>query len=98
MCWRLIASQLGITNTLFPLFGLSFHFCILHYCIRIQFFCFFGFFCFFLLFRAALAACGGSQARCPIRATAAALPHSHSNMGSELHLQPTPQLTAMLDP
>ena len=24
--------------------------------------------------------------------------HSHNHAGSELHLQPTPQLTAMLDP
>ena len=24
--------------------------------------------------------------------------HSHSNVGSELHLRPTPQLMAMLDP
>ena len=28
----------------------------------------------------------------PIGATAAGLHHSHSNMGSEPHLQPTPQL------
>ena len=32
---------------------------------------------------------GGSQAR--------GLHHSHSNKGSELHLQPTPQFIAMLD-
>ena len=31
-------------------------------------------------------------------AAAARLHQSHSNVGSELHLQPTPQLTAMLDP
>ena len=31
-------------------------------------------------------------------ATAASLHHSHSNARSKLHLQPTPQLTAMLDP
>ena len=37
----------------------------------------------FLLFRFALMACGGSQARDPIRATAASLHHSHSNVGSE---------------
>ena len=30
--------------------------------------------------------------------TAAGLNHSHSNSGSELHLQPTTQLTAMLRP
>ena len=43
-----------------------------------------------LLFRAALAAYGGSQARGRIGATAAGLNHSHSNAGSEPHLQPTP--------
>ena len=32
---------------------------------------------------------GGSQARSPIEATAAGLHHSHSNLGSELCLQPT---------
>ena len=41
---------------------------------------------------------GGSQARGLIRAVAASLHHSHSNTGSKPHLQPTPQLTAMLDP
>ena len=40
----------------------------------------------------------GSQARSRIRATAAGLHHSHSNAGSEPHLQPTPQSTAMPDP
>jgi len=43
-------------------------------------------------------ACGGSQARGLIRAAAAGLHHSHSNEGSEPHLQPTPKLTATLDP
>ena len=52
-------------------------------------------FFFLLLFRAAPAAYGDSQARGRIRATAASLHHSHSNSGSELRLQPTPQLTAM---
>ena len=37
---------------------------------------------------------GGSQARGRIRSTAASLNHSHSKAGSELHLQPTPQLMA----
>ena len=55
------------------------------------------FFCF-LLFRAAPAACGGSQARGRIGATAAGLRQSHSNSGSEPCLQPTPQLTARPDP
>ena len=41
---------------------------------------------------------GGSQARGPIRAIAAGLRHSHSNIGSELRLQPALQLMAMLDP
>ena len=48
--------------------------------------------------RAALSAYGGSQARGLIGAIAAGLPHSHSNLGSKLHLQPTPQLTATQDP
>ena len=41
---------------------------------------------------------GGSQARSQIGAAAAGLCHSHSNTGSELLLQLTPQLMAMLDP
>ena len=40
----------------------------------------------FLLFRAAPAAYGGSQARGRIGAAAASLCHSHSNTGSEPHL------------
>ena len=40
----------------------------------------------------------GSQARGPIRAVAASLHQSHSNMGSKPHLQPTPQLMATPDP
>ena len=55
-------------------------------------------FFFFLLFRAAPTACGGQQARGPLGATAAGLRHSHSNARSELCLQPTAQLTSMLDP
>ena len=39
---------------------------------------------------------GGSQARGLIAAAASSLHHSHSNMGSETHLRPTPQ--AMPDP
>ena len=49
----------------------------------------------FCLFRAAFTAYGGSQARGPIRAEATCV--CHSNTGSELHLQPTPQFMAMLD-
>ena len=44
------------------------------------------FFFFFLLFRAALVPYGASQARDWIRATAAALCHSHSNIRSKQHL------------
>ena len=56
-------------------------------------------FCLFVcLFRAAPMAYGGSQAGDRIGAIAAGLCQSHSSAGSELSLQPTPQLTAMLDP
>ena len=41
---------------------------------------------FCLLFRAIPKAYGGSKARVHIRATAANLSHSHSNVGSEPHL------------
>ena len=51
-----------------------------------------------MLFSAAPMAHGGSQARGQIRAVAVGLYHSHSNVGSEPGLQPTPQLTAILDP
>ena len=40
---------------------------------------------------------GGSQARDQIGAAADGLHHRHSNIGSEPHLQPTPQLMAMPD-
>ena len=53
---------------------------------------------FFLLFRATPTAHGGSQPRDLIGATAASLHHSHSNTGSELRLQPPPQLRATPDP
>ena len=53
---------------------------------------------FFLLFRTTPKAYGGSQVRHRIGATASSLHLSHSNMGSKLHLCPTPWLTAMLDP
>ena len=58
---------------------------------------FYFFFCF-CLFRAAPMAHEGSQARGRIRVIATGLHHSHSSLGSEPHLQPTPQLMAMLDP
>ena len=46
----------------------------------------FYYYFFFLLFRAALAAYGSSQVRGLIRAAAASLHHSHSNIRSEQHL------------
>ena len=55
------------------------------------------FFFLFCLFRAAPTTYGGSQARGLIRAVAAGLWQSHSNARSQPYLQPTPQLTAMLD-
>ena len=61
--------------------------------------CFFLFlFLVFCLFRVTPTAYGGSQVRGQIGAAAAGLYRSHSNMGSELCLWPTPQLTARLDP
>ena len=59
-----------------------------------------NFFLVFLVFffRAAPMAYGVSPARDGIGAVAARLPHSRSNAGSEPHLQPIPQLTAMPDP
>ena len=52
---------------------------------------------FILLFRAALAAYGGSQARARVGATVAGLRHIHSNSGSEPCLQPTAQLRGTPD-
>ena len=57
-----------------------------------------NFFTCVCLFRATPKAYGGSQARGPIGAVPAGLCHSHSNAGSELRLQPTPQLKATQDP
>ena len=56
------------------------------------------FFFFFWTFRATPVVYGSSQARGPIGSIAAGLCHSHSNVGSQPHLQPTPQLKAMPDP
>ena len=53
---------------------------------------------FFFFFRVTPTAYRGSQGRDLIGAVAASLRHSHSNAGSELSLQPTPQLMATLDP
>ena len=55
-------------------------------------------FFFFFSFRAAFVAYGVSQARGLIGAVAANLHYNHSNTGFKPRLQPTPQLTAMLDP
>ena len=51
-----------------------------------------------LLFKAASEAYGVSQARGLIGAVATGLHRSHSNVGSEPRLWPTPQLTATPDP
>ena len=56
------------------------------------------FFFFFWSFRVSPVAYGSSQARGQTGVAAAGLHHSHSNAGSKLHLQPTPQLSAMMDP
>ena len=56
------------------------------------------FFFFFGLFRAIHAAHGESQARGQIGAIVAGLRYRHSNTRSEQSLQPTRQLTAMLNP
>ena len=55
------------------------------------------FFFLFCLFRASPTAYGGFQARGQIRATATSLHHSYSNARFKPHLQPTPQLMALLD-
>ena len=61
-----------------------------------------SFFLFFCLFWPILGplpmAYGGSQPSGQIRALATSLRQGHSNAGSELRLQPTPQLTATSDP
>ena len=54
--------------------------------------------CVCAFFRAIPVVYGGSQAGGQIEATAASLCCSHSNLGSEPHLQPTPQFTATPDP
>ena len=59
---------------------------------------FWVFFVFLLFLWAAPTAYGGSQARGRIGAVAAGLHQSHSNVGSEPRLQPTPQLMATPDP
>lgn len=59
---------------------------------------FFWIFIFFFIFVFRATPTAGSQAGSRIRAVVASLCHSHSNAGSELHLQPTAQLTETLDP
>ena len=49
-------------------------------------------------FRATPTAYVGFQARGLTRTVATGLHHSHNNAGSKPCLQPTPQLTTMLDP
>ena len=71
------------------LFDLSFHFYLFLFIYFLGLFAFSG---------ATPEAYGGSQVRDPTGAVATGLPHSHSNEGSELHLQSTPQLTATPDP
>ena len=58
------------------------------------------YFCLFAFSRAVPAAYGGSQVRGLIRAVAAGLHQSHSNVGvgPEPHLRPTPQLMATPNP
>ena len=70
---------------------------LLKFILKENLFFFFNFY-FFVFSRATPKAYGDSQARGRIRVTAAGLCQSHSNTGSEPHLRPTPQLTAMLDP
>ena len=55
-------------------------------------------FFFFCIFKATPVACGSSQGRSQSIAVATGLHHSHSNLGSEPHLQPIPWLMAMPDP
>ena len=52
----------------------------------------------FFFFSATSVAYGSSQARGQIGATAASLHHSRSNARSQPHLQPAPELMAMLGP
>ena len=56
------------------------------------------FFFFFAISRAAPVPYGVSQAKGLIGAVATGLHQSHSSVGSELPLQPTPQLTTTPDP
>ena len=55
-------------------------------------------FFFFVFFRAAPHHMEVPQAKGQIGAAAVSVCHNHSNVGSELQMQPTPQLTAVPDP
>ena len=66
--------------------------------ILFYFILFYFMFCLFAFSRAAPAAYGGFQDRGLIGAVAAGLHQSNSNSGSQLRLQPAPQLTATLHP
>ena len=55
---------------------------------------FFFFFCLFVFLRASSVACGVPRLGVGIGAVVASLHHSHSSVGSELHLRPTTQLKA----
>ena len=52
----------------------------------------------FFFLRAKPAVYVSSLARSQVRAAAASLCHNPSNMGTELRLQPTPELMAVPDP
>ena len=75
------------------------YFCLFVCFLWLSFYFFFLFFIFLVvfLFRATLVAYGASQIRGLIGAVAAGLHQSHGNAGSELHMRPTPQLTATPD-
>ena len=74
---------MSLVDTLFKLYRLPFCCCCCCYLFAISW--------------ATPTAYAGSQARGLIRAVASGLRQSHSNTGSQPHLQPTPQLTAMPD-
>ena len=79
-----------------PFLGFIHSFLFLHHLLRYRIYIFLFF--YLLLFRAASAAYGSSQARGRIGDTAAGWHHSHSNTQSKPSLQSTPQFTATPDP
>ena len=85
---------MGEARVLLEVSWLMASFVFLHAMLVFAFYFILFYFIFLLFFRASMAH-GGSQARGWIRALAATLYYSHSNVGSELHLRLTPQLTAM---